>query len=158
MGVRQLKQSLQRLQDTLIKRSYYADKDEKGLRTKGYSTQISLILHSLEDQLWSCVGDIPAKEKRLELLHLIKEHHPDLYNEMFEWVLKNHPIEGKKPDEVFGRNGKNAIKIFFDRIYAMSNECKKEIEEESYRAAMEHIGAFNSRGTASIVRKFLKDR
>ncbi len=70
MGVRQLKQSLQRLQDTLIKRSYYADKDEKGLRTKGYSTQISLILHSLEDQLWSCVGDIPAKEKRLELFLL----------------------------------------------------------------------------------------
>jgi len=88
----------------------------------------------------------------------LKEHHPDLYNEMFEWVLKNHPIEGKKPDEVFGKNGKYAPKVFFDRIYAMSDECKKEIEEKSYQAATEHIDAFNSRGTASIVRKFLKKR
>ncbi len=86
----------------------------------------------------------------------LKKYHPDLYNEMFEWVLKNKPIEGKKPEEVFGKNGKYAPQVFFDRIYKMGEECKNEIEKKSYKAAMEHIEAFNSKGTASIVRKYLK--
>lgn len=70
MGLRQLKQSLQRLQDTLIKRSYYADKDEKGFRTQNYSAQISTSLKSLEDHLWTSVGDLETKEKRLEIFVL----------------------------------------------------------------------------------------
>jgi fructose-bisphosphate aldolase class II len=85
----------------------------------------------------------------------VKKHHPELYNEMFEWVIKNKPIEGKKPEEVFGKNGKYAPKVFFDRIYSMSDECKKEIEEKSYGEAKKFIDAFNSKGSASIVRKAL---
>jgi len=85
----------------------------------------------------------------------LKKHHPELYKEMFDWVLKNKPIEGKKPEEVFGKNGKYAPKEFFDKIYSMSEECKKEVEENSYKAAMDHIEAFNSKGTASVVREAL---
>ncbi|HIH15196.1 MAG: hypothetical protein QT08_C0008G0014 [archaeon GW2011_AR17] len=70
MAVRQLKQSLQRLQETLIRRSYYADKDAKGFRTKNYSAQIASTLKSLEDQLWTSVGEIDTKERRLELFVL----------------------------------------------------------------------------------------
>lgn len=86
----------------------------------------------------------------------LEKHHPDLYNEMVDWVLKNKPIAGKKPQEVFGKNGKHAIKVFFDRIYAMSDGCRQEIEENSYKAAADHIKAFRSEGSASIVRKKLK--
>lgn len=85
----------------------------------------------------------------------LKKYHNDLYNEMFDWVIKNHPIEGKKPNEVFGKNSKHAIKQFFKQIYAMSDECKAEIEEKSYEAAADHIKAFNSQNTASIVREII---
>ncbi len=86
----------------------------------------------------------------------LKKYHGDLYNDMYEWVQKNKPIEGKKPEEIFGKNGKYAPKEFFERIYSMSEECEKEIEELSYKAASEHIKAFRSEGTASIVRQKLK--
>lgn len=85
----------------------------------------------------------------------LKKYHPGLHKEMFGWVMKNKLIEGKKPEEIFGKNGKYAVKVFFDRIYAMSDECKKEIEEKSYEEAKNFIGAFNSQGTASIIRKTL---
>jgi fructose-bisphosphate aldolase class II len=85
----------------------------------------------------------------------LKKHHPDLYNEMFDWTIKNQPIEGKKPEEIFGKNGKKSSKVFFDRIYGMSDECKKEVEEETYKAASDHIKAFKAEGSASIVRKSL---
>ena len=86
----------------------------------------------------------------------LKKYHPELYKEMFDWVIKNKPIEGKKPEEVFGKNGKYAVKVFFDKIYAMGDECKKEIEEISYEETKKFIDAFNSQGTASIVREKLK--
>lgn len=86
----------------------------------------------------------------------LKKYHNELWQDMFDWVLKNKPIEGKKPDEVFGKNGKYAPKVFFDRIYAMSGECRYEIEEKSYEAACDHIKAFKSEGSASTVRKKLK--
>lgn len=85
----------------------------------------------------------------------LKKHHPKLYKEMFDWVLQNKPIEGKKPEETFGKNGKYAVKVFFDKIYSMSEECKKEIEEKSYEEAKNFIEAFNAQGTASIVREKL---
>jgi len=88
----------------------------------------------------------------------LKKYHNDLWQEMFDWVLKNKPIEGKKPEEIFGKNGKYAPKVFFDRIYAMSDECKKEIEEKSYKAAYDHIKAFKGEGSASIVRERLSTR
>ncbi len=86
----------------------------------------------------------------------LKKYHNELWQEMFDWVLKNKPIEGKKPEEIFGKNGKYAPKIFFDRIYSMSDECRQEVEEESYKAAVDHIKAFKSEGSASIVREKLK--
>ncbi|MBW2974717.1 class II fructose-bisphosphate aldolase [Candidatus Woesearchaeota archaeon] len=85
----------------------------------------------------------------------LKKYHNGLWQEMFDWVQKNKPIEGKKPGEIFGKNGKYAPKVFFDRIYAMSDECRQEIDENTYKATCDHIKAFNSEGSASIVRKSL---
>jgi fructose-bisphosphate aldolase class II len=87
----------------------------------------------------------------------LKKHHPDLWKEMFDWTIKNKPIEGKKPEEIFGKNGKNAPKVFFDKIYSMSSECRQEVEEKSYEAASDHIKAFKAEGSASIVRKCLNN-
>ena len=85
----------------------------------------------------------------------IKKHNRKLYDEMFNWVLKNKPLEDKAPEETFGKNSKHAIKVFFERIYAMDEACKNEIEERCYEEAKKFIDAFNSKDTASIVRKAL---
>lgn len=86
----------------------------------------------------------------------LEKHHHDLWQEMFDWTIKNKPIEGKKTQEIFGKNGKFAPKVFYNKIYAMSDGCREEIEENSYKAASDHIKAFKSEGSASIVRKKLK--
>jgi len=83
----------------------------------------------------------------------LKKYHPELHKEMFGWVIENKPIEGKKSEEVFGKNGKYSVKVFFDKIYAMSEKCKQEIEETTYTEAKNFIEAFNGKGTASIVRQ-----
>lgn len=70
MGLKQVKQSLHHLHDALLKRSYYADKDVRGVRTRSYSAQIATSLRSLEDQLWTNIGEIQTKERRLELFVL----------------------------------------------------------------------------------------
>jgi len=88
----------------------------------------------------------------------LKKHHPDLWQEAYDWVMENKPIEGKKPEEIIGKNIKYATQVFFDRIYGMSEECKKEIEENAYKAASDHIKAFNGEGSASIVRERLSTR
>jgi fructose-bisphosphate aldolase class II len=85
----------------------------------------------------------------------LKKYHNDLWREMYDWTIKNKPIEGKKPQEIFGKNGKHSTKVFFDRIYSMSEDCRKEIKEKSYEAASDHIKAFRSEGAASMVRKKL---
>ncbi|MBL7055001.1 class II fructose-bisphosphate aldolase [Candidatus Woesearchaeota archaeon] len=85
----------------------------------------------------------------------LKKYHPELHKEIFNWVIENKPIEGKKQEEIFGKNGKYAIKEFFNQIYAMSDECKKEIEETAYGETKKFIEAFNSHGSASIVRKII---
>ena len=65
-----MKQSLHRLRDMLIKRSYYADKDKDALRMRSYTLQITNSLQSLENQLWTHVGEIETKERKLELFVL----------------------------------------------------------------------------------------
>ena len=47
----------------------------------------------------------------------------------------------------------NFKKEFFDKIYAMRDECKKAVEEEDYKAASDHNKAFRSEGSAAIDRK-----
>ncbi len=85
----------------------------------------------------------------------LKEHHPSLWQEMFDWVLSTKPMEGKRDIEVFGKNGKYATQQFFDAIYAMSDDCLAVVEEQSYKATADHIKAFGSAGKASVVRKAL---
>ncbi|MGR3311057.1 MAG: class II fructose-bisphosphate aldolase [Candidatus Brocadiales bacterium] len=86
----------------------------------------------------------------------LESHEPELYKEVYDWVMEHKPIEGKKPEEVFGKNAKHGIKVFFERIYNMNDACLKEVEERSYREAMNFMEAFNSVGKASIVRKTME--
>ncbi len=67
MSIKKLKQALGKLKDLLIKRSYYADKDQSEMRLRTYESQIFSSIKALEDLLWDVVNEIPLKETRLEL-------------------------------------------------------------------------------------------
>ncbi|MCI0497500.1 MAG: class II fructose-bisphosphate aldolase [Thermoplasmata archaeon] len=89
------------------------------------------------------------------VLDAIKEHHNDLWWDMRNWTIAEKPIAGKRPEEVFGKNVKFALKEFFDEIYAMGEACEARVERECHRATMDHILAFGSAGKAAVVRERL---
>jgi hypothetical protein len=71
MSVTKLRQALTRLQEALIKRSYYADKDKKGIRLQTYGSQIVSNVKMVEEYLWQVVPNVPNNDARLELLVLL---------------------------------------------------------------------------------------
>ena len=76
MALKKLRQSLSRLQDALVKRSYYADKPKGRLQLQRYSSQITANLKFVEEHLWAYSSDIPSHDIRLELfvlLHKMKQ-------------------------------------------------------------------------------------
>jgi len=70
MAMKELRAALNRFQGALVKRSYYADKDERGIKQQLYNSQIGSNLGLIEKYLWENVQDIP-NEKRLELFVLL---------------------------------------------------------------------------------------
>ena len=86
---------------------------------------------------------------------IFKEKEPELYKEIWDWTIENHGSADKKDIETFGKKSKLAITVFKDKIYAMSPETEKAVEEKAYVEAKRFFDAFNAEGTASIVRKAL---
>jgi len=91
-------------------------------------------------------------------LDLLKVYHPDLYKTIWDWTLNNFKEKnpGKANNEIFGKNVKNALKVFYDQIYGIPQETIDTIEALAYAEARVFLKSFSSAGTASIVRKALK--
>lgn len=87
----------------------------------------------------------------------LKIYHPELYERIWNWVLETHPIEGKRDIEVFGKMAKHACKEFYDEIQALPEETIAAIESLAYAEALLFFRAFNTYGTASIVRDHIKE-
>ncbi|MFC1691614.1 class II fructose-bisphosphate aldolase [Nanoarchaeota archaeon] len=91
---------------------------------------------------------------------VLKEKEPELYDEIYKWVMDTYKpkMPDKRDVEIFGKNSKHATKVFFDKIYGLSDETKKAIEDKAYEEAKIFMDAFNSKGTASIVRKYMEEK
>ncbi len=89
---------------------------------------------------------------------IIKIFEPGLYNEIHEWTLNNYREKApdKKDEQIFGTYSKNAIKVFFDKIYNVDDDTKTAIEAQAYADALKFFKAFSSKGTAKLVRKKIK--
>ncbi len=89
---------------------------------------------------------------------VLKIYEPGLYDEIWEWTMKNFREEAKRKGvksdlELFGRYGKSATRVFFDRIYNLSESVEHALESAAYAEALFFFKAFRSQGTASLVRK-----
>ncbi|MCX7703422.1 MAG: class II fructose-bisphosphate aldolase [Planctomycetota bacterium] len=85
-------------------------------------------------------------------------YEPVLYKRIYDWTLEKYGKPGKKREQVFGTDSKNAIKVFFKEIYAMGNSTRNALEAVAYAEALKFFRAFSSEGTASIVRNSIKKR
>ncbi|MFH1285803.1 MAG: class II fructose-bisphosphate aldolase [Candidatus Micrarchaeota archaeon] len=87
-----------------------------------------------------------------------KVFEPELLEEIKEWTKKTYGEEATKKgitsdEEIFGKYGKNAIKPFYGKIYAMKKETERALEARAYADALVFFRAFGAEGSAEIVRK-----
>jgi len=86
----------------------------------------------------------------------LKLYEPELYKEIWDWVIENFKKPGKKDVEIFGKNAKFATGHFIKEISNMSEEAEKAIEARAYAEALLFFQAFGTYGTGSVVREYLK--
>jgi fructose-bisphosphate aldolase class II len=89
------------------------------------------------------------------VMDVFKVYDPQLFKDISDWTLDNFRPKnpGKADNEIWGKNVKHAIKQFYDRIYGVDEETVETIEALAYGEARVFFKAFNSAGTASIVRQ-----
>ena len=93
------------------------------------------------------------------VMDLLKVYDPDLYKEIWDWTLENYRPKnpGKTDNEIWGKNVKQALRPFYDRIYGIDDDALETLEALAYAEARIFFRAFGSEGTASIVRKAMED-
>jgi len=92
------------------------------------------------------------------MFDVVQVYDPDLYKEIWNWTIENYKPKnlGKKDNEIWGKNVKQAIKPFHDRLYSLDQDTLDTIEALSYAEARIFFRSFGSAGTASIVRKSME--
>ena len=93
------------------------------------------------------------------IMDLLKVYDPDLYKDIWDWTLENYRPKnpGKTDNEIWGKNVKQALRPFYDRIYGMDDDALDTLEALAYAEARIFFKSFNSEGTASIVRKAMEE-
>ncbi len=87
----------------------------------------------------------------------LQVYNPEFYKRIWDWVqeTKGPGMPGKSLNEIFGKQSKFAIKQFYDELHALDKEFTDAVEALSYAETMVFLKAFNSGGTASMVRAML---
>ncbi|MCK5062947.1 MAG: class II fructose-bisphosphate aldolase [Candidatus Aenigmarchaeota archaeon] len=82
----------------------------------------------------------------------IKNEVPDLYNEIYGWVIENYSSPGKTEEEVFGKNAKFALKQYFTDLNNLDQRIVDNIEAKTYTDCLEFFKPFNSIGKAKLIK------
>jgi fructose-bisphosphate aldolase, class II len=89
----------------------------------------------------------------------------DLAQRMEEWTLKceeSQKMRVKKPGikdgELIGKNIKNSIVVFKSEIDALKGDDLRRIDEATKKGALEFFTAFNAKGTATKVRRYIEKK
>jgi fructose-bisphosphate aldolase class II len=88
-----------------------------------------------------------------------KVYEPALYKEIQDWTLEKYrPLNpGKKDSRIFDSNCKFAIKEFYKEIYAVEESTEQAIQAMAYAESLIFFRAFSSYGSASLVRKNMRE-
>jgi fructose-bisphosphate aldolase class II len=83
---------------------------------------------------------------------VIDIYEPALYKKMWDWTQTTYAGKGKSPEEIFGKNCKNAFKPFFAETHSFGPDTLKALEAKAYAEALIFFKAFNSLGKASLIK------
>jgi fructose-bisphosphate aldolase class II len=88
---------------------------------------------------------------------VLKEYDPPLYEKIWNWTLDTYRPKsvGKSDDQIFGTDGKYAIKNFYNDLYKIDVETIEAIRATAFNEATKFMEAFNSRDSVEIVKKAL---
>jgi fructose-bisphosphate aldolase class II len=93
------------------------------------------------------------------VFNCFKVYEPVLYKEIVDWTLEKYrPLNpGKKDSRIFDSNCKFAIKEFYKEIYAVEESTERAIQAMAYAESLIFFKAFSSYGSASFVRKNMRE-
>jgi fructose-bisphosphate aldolase class II len=93
------------------------------------------------------------------VFNCFKVYEPVLYKEIVDWTLEKYrPLNpGKKDSRVVDSNCKFAIKEFYKEIYAVEESTEQAIQAMAYAESLIFFRAFSSYGSASLVRKNMRE-
>jgi len=86
------------------------------------------------------------------LFDVLKEDKPDLYNQIYGWIIENYSSPGKTEAEIFGKNAKFALKQYFPELNNLDQYIVGKIEEKTYTDSLKFFNAFNSAGKAELIK------
>lgn len=73
MSIKNLKASVQRLQDILLGAMYYKDRDLNRIKIRNYESQAKTNIKFIEDNFWKNINDFRDNKQRLEFAILISK-------------------------------------------------------------------------------------
>ena len=124
MSVKNLKNSVNRLQNNLISSLYYKDKDQKGLRLKNYASLAKSNIKFIEENFWKSSQEIKDKDERLRFSVLI---HDLKRSSEIKDILK---ISSEMEDILKETDGKRDISFKIPRVHDdIRGELVADIEE-----------------------------
>jgi fructose-bisphosphate aldolase class II len=93
------------------------------------------------------------------VFNCFKVYEPVLYKEIQEWTLEKYrPLNpGKKDSRIFDSNCKFAIKEFYKEIYTVEESTEQAVQAMAYAESLIFFRAFSSYGSASLVRKKMRE-
>ena len=93
------------------------------------------------------------------VFNCFKVYEPVLYKEIVDWTLEKYrPLNpGKKDSRIVDSNCKFAIKEFYKEIYAVEESTEQAIQAMAYAESLIFFRAFSSYGSASLVRKNMRE-
>lgn len=84
--------------------------------------------------------------------YVIDIYEPELYKKMWDWTQTTYAGKGNSPEEIFGKNCKNAFKPFFKETHSLGADTLRALEAKAYAEALIFFKAFNSLGKGDLVK------
>ena len=121
MSIKNLKASVQRLQDILLGAMYYKDRDKNRIKIRNYESQAKTNIRLIEKNFWKTINDFKDNKQRLEFAILLgKVKNAKEVKEVVDLTARMQEILGRI-------SNKEGIKFIVPNI---SKDVKTEVEAD----------------------------
>jgi len=86
---------------------------------------------------------------------VLKLFEPELYRDIFTWIIETYGKDGVSDEETFGKYMIRELSLFHERIGSVRPETLEAIDARIYADSLLFVEAMKTRGMASHVRRML---